>query len=185
MTVYRKRLIIYFIFFKFSLESLHFLKSSPIGKLITNFEFNTTQWIQMNITSISERHFWKFIYLFKVLRVSKGIIMCWPKNNAQHENCELRFICGQNEDCSPGDSTSDSAEKLLQRDRGEGQYIDDFGEGEIHAIMHIYFFCRSFLLVSWRFLLVSWRFLQVIRSSRHHEGFQCFSRFEEIQELGS
>ena len=36
-----------------------------------------------------------FIYLFKVLRVSKGIKICRPKNNAQHENCELRFIWGK------------------------------------------------------------------------------------------
>ena len=36
-----------------------------------------------------------FIYLFKVLRVSKGIKMCRPKKNAQHENCELRFIWGK------------------------------------------------------------------------------------------
>ena len=25
----------------------------------------------------------------------------------------------------------------------------------------------------------------VTRSRRHHEGFQCFSRYEEMQELGS
>ena len=43
---------------------------------------------------------------------------------------------GQNEDYSPGDSNSDSSEKLLQRGRGqEGQYICDFGEGGVHAII--------------------------------------------------
>ena len=31
----------------------------------------------------------------------------------------LSFIWEQNEDCSMGDSTSDSSEKLLQRARGE------------------------------------------------------------------
>ena len=36
-----------------------------------------------------------FIYLFKVLRVLKGIKMCQPKKNAQPENCELRFIWGK------------------------------------------------------------------------------------------
>ena len=36
------------------------------------------------------------------------------------------------------------------------------------------FFCRRLLLVSWRLLLVT-------RNRRHHEEFQCFSRYEEIQ----
>ena len=44
-----------------------------------------------------------------------------------------------NEDCSPGDSTSDNSEKLLQRGSGEGQYICDFGEGGVHAMKHIFF----------------------------------------------
>ena len=52
-----------------------------------------------------------------------------------------------NEDCSPGDRTSDSSEKLLQRGSGKGQYICDFGEGGVHAIKHI-FFCKRFLLVT-------------------------------------
>ena len=45
---------------------------------------------------------------------------------------------GQNEDCSLGDSTSDSSEKLLQISREEGQHTKDFGEGGIHAIKHIF-----------------------------------------------
>ena len=53
-------------------------------------------------------------------------------------SCELSFIWGQNEDYSPGDSTS--AEKLFQRSRVEGQYICDFGQGGItRAIKHIFF----------------------------------------------
>ena len=63
---------------------------------------------------------------------------------------------GQNEDCSPGDSISESSEKLLQRGSGEGQDRCDFGEGGVHAVEHI-FFCSRFLLVT--------------RSKRHHEGF--------------
>ena len=43
---------------------------------------------------------------------------------------------GQNEDYSPGDSISDSSEKLLQRGMREGQYICDFCGGGIHAIKH-------------------------------------------------
>ena len=46
---------------------------------------------------------------------------------------------GQNEDCSPGSCTSDSSEKLLQIIQGEGQYIWEFGEEEIHAVKHIFF----------------------------------------------
>ena len=42
----------------------------------------------------------------------------------------------QNEDYSPGDSTLDSSEKLLQRGRGEAEYLCDFGEGGVHAIKH-------------------------------------------------
>ena len=37
---------------------------------------------------------------------------------------------GQNEDCSPGDSTSDVAERLLQRGGGRSVYICDFDEVE-------------------------------------------------------
>ena len=44
---------------------------------------------------------------------------------------------GQNEDYSLGESSSDSSERLLQRGRGEGQYICDFSEGGIHAVKHI------------------------------------------------
>ena len=52
----------------------------------------------------------------------------------------MKFYLGQSEDFSPGDSISDSSEKLLQRDSGEGQYIFDFGEGgRVHAIKHIFF----------------------------------------------
>ena len=51
----------------------------------------------------------------------------------------VKFYWGQNEDYSPGDSILDSSEKLLQRGRGEGQYICDFGEGDVHAIKHIFF----------------------------------------------
>ena len=51
----------------------------------------------------------------------------------------VNFLFGANEDYSPGDSISDSSEKLLQRGRGEGQYICDFGEGEVHVIKHIFF----------------------------------------------
>ena len=34
--------------------------------------------------------------------------ICQLKKNAQRESCKVSFIWEQNEDCSPGDSTSDS-----------------------------------------------------------------------------
>ena len=51
------------------------------------------------------------------------------------------FYLGQNEDHSLGDSTSDSSEKLLQRGRGESQYICDFDEGGVHVVdqAHVFF----------------------------------------------
>jgi hypothetical protein len=53
-------------------------------------------------------------------------------------NVRVKFYLGQKKDCSLGDSTSDGSEKLLQRGRGDGQYICDFGEGGVHAIRHIF-----------------------------------------------
>ena len=43
--------------------------------------------------------------------------------------CELRFLGGQNEDYSLGDSISDSSENLHQRGRGKVTIIYDFSEG--------------------------------------------------------
>ena len=68
----------------------------------------------------------------------------------------VKFYLGQNEDCSPEDSASDSSEKLLQRGRREGQCICDFGEGTVHVVKHT-FFCRRLLLV--------------IKNSRHQDGY--------------
>ena len=54
-------------------------------------------------------------------------------------NMSIKFYLGQYEDCSLGDSTSDSSAKLFQRGSGERRYICDFGEGGVHAIEHIFF----------------------------------------------
>ena len=40
----------------------------------------------------------------------------------------VNFSLGQDEDYTLGDSALDSPEKLLQRGRGEGEYICDFGK---------------------------------------------------------
>ena len=58
----------------------------------------------------------------------------------------VKFYLGQYEDSSLQESTSDSSEKQLQRGRGKGQHICDFGEVGVHAIKHIFFvesFCWS------------------------------------------
>ena len=57
--------------------------------------------------------------------------------------------------CSLGDNISEGSEKLLQRGRGEGQDIGNFGEGEY--MQSTTYFCRRFLVVT--------------RNSHHHEEF--------------
>ena len=57
----------------------------------------------------------------------------------QHLSCGLSFG-GQIEEYSPGDSTLDNSEKLLQKDCGEGQYMCDFADGRVHVIKHNFFF---------------------------------------------
>ena len=84
------------------------------------------------------------------------------KKYIQHGSYELSFYLGQNEDCSLGDSTSDSFEKWLQRGRGESQHTHDFGDRRIHAIKHIFFQKVSSSLM---------KPLLVTRNGRHHEGF--------------
>ena len=50
----------------------------------------------------------------------------------------VKLYLGQREDYSPGNSISDSSEELLQRGKGEGQYICDFGEGGYGAVKHTF-----------------------------------------------
>ena len=69
----------------------------------------------------------------------------------------VKFYLGQNEDCSPGNTTSESSERLLQGGR-EGQYICNFGEGGVHSINT--YLTRDFLVVT--------------RSWCHLEGFSAF-----------
>lgn len=51
----------------------------------------------------------------------------------------IKLYLGQNEDYSLEDNISDISEKLLQRIRGECQYICDSGEVGVHAVKHIFF----------------------------------------------
>jgi len=68
----------------------------------------------------------------------------------------VKFYLGQNEDCSPGDSSSDSSEKLFQR--GWGWKVS------IYAISVKQEYLQSSTYFSRKFLLV-------MSSRRHHEGF--------------
>ena len=56
-----------------------------------------------------------------------------------------KFYLGQCEDCSLGDSTSDSSEKLFKEVAGKDTYICSFGKQEVHAVKHIFVesFCWS------------------------------------------
>lgn len=60
------------------------------------------------------------------------------KKNAQQESCEL-FYWGQNKDCSPGDSTSGSSEKLSKEAARKDRIYLDFGYERVHAIKLIFF----------------------------------------------
>ena len=77
-------------------------------------------------------------YMLSVGRVM-GRLQVSTKKDAQQESWELSFIWGQNEDCSPGDSTSDSFEKLLQRGCGERSMHMILVKGAFHAIQHLTF----------------------------------------------
>ena len=56
---------------------------------------------------------------------------------------QVKFYLGQCENCSPGNSTSDSSEKLFQRGRGEGQNVCDSGKGQASTCSPAHIFCRK------------------------------------------
>ena len=66
----------------------------------------------------------------------------------------VKFYWGQNEDCNLGDSTSESSDKLFQRDGVGGQYMWFWWRGSS---------CNQALILKKGFLLVT-------RSWCHHEG---------------
>ena len=82
---------------------------------------------------------------------------------------QVKFYLVQNEDCSLRDSTSDSSERLLQRGVGGGQYIRFWWRRR--SMPSRAYFTKGFLLVT--------------RNWYYHEGIECFSRYEEMQGLGS
>ena len=56
----------------------------------------------------------------------------------QHESFKFSFSWGQNEDYSPGDSIS--VLRNCIKEVGGKVRLCDFGEGEVHAIKHIYIY---------------------------------------------
>ena len=59
--------------------------------------------------------------------------------DAQLESGKLSFIWGQNEDCSPGGSTSDSSARLPQRGRGGRSIYKVLRKGEFSTIKHSFY----------------------------------------------
>ena len=59
------------------------------------------------------------------------------------QELRVKFYLGQNEDCSLGDSTSDSSETLRQRGSGEGQEMCDFSDW-VHACNRAHIFPEGF-----------------------------------------
>ena len=81
----------------------------------------------------------------------------------------VKLYLGKNEDCSLGDSTSDSSERLLQRGSGGRWIYKILVKGEFNALKH----------------LLYKRILLFMRNWCHHEGSYCFSWYEVMQGLGS
>ena len=70
--------------------------------------------------------------------------MWTEKKNVQLESCEL-FYLGQNEDYSPGGSTSHSSERLLQSGDGGKSMYKVLVKGEFNAMKHSFY--KKFLFV--------------------------------------
>ena len=65
--------------------------------------------------------------------------ICRLKNDAQLESCKLSFLWGQNEDCSLGESISDSSERLLQSCSGTKSICKAFMKGEFSTMRHSFY----------------------------------------------
>ena len=65
----------------------------------------------------------------------------YPTVNLKKKKAQCESVIGGKMRTAVWESShSDSSEKLLQRGRGEGQHMYDFGEGRIRAIKHIFFY---------------------------------------------
>ena len=61
------------------------------------------------------------------------------KKDVQLESCELSFIWGQNEDCSPGVSISERSERLLPSGSGRRSIYKVLVNGEFNIMKHSFY----------------------------------------------
>ena len=54
-------------------------------------------------------------------------------------NSRVKFYLGQNEDCSPGDSISDSSERLFQSSSGGKSIYKVLVKGKINTMKHSFY----------------------------------------------
>ena len=87
--------------------------------------------------------------------------------NTQCKNCQLSFIWGKMRTAAWEIQPQTALRNCSREVRGKDSIHVILVKGEY--VQSSTFFCRKFLL----------------RNNCHHEGFQCFSRYDEIQELGS
>ena len=84
---------------------------------------------------------------------------CWLKK-MKKVSWELSFIWGQSKNCSMGDSTSDSSERLLQRGRGKSKMYKILVKGDFSAIKCLLYKRLSAshreLMSPWRDLVLFW-----------------------------
>ena len=118
-----------------------FILSGVISPLISSIYWAPTG---LGSSSFSVLSFCLFILFMGFSRQE----YCQLKKDVQLESCE--FSLGQNKDCSPGDSISDSSGRLLQSGSGGSQYIRFQWRGS--SIPWSTHFTKGFLLVMriWR-----------------------------------
>ena len=78
----------------------------------------------------------------------------FTKKDVQLESCKLKFYLGQNEDCNPGGSISDSSKRVLQSSSGGRSIYKVLVKGEFNTMKHS-FYKRFF--VSHEDLTSPWR----------------------------
>ena len=86
-------------------------------------------------------------------------VLCWLKKRYTTWELWVKFYLGQNEDCSPGGSISDSSERLFQSGSGGKSIYKVLVQGEFNTMKHS-FYKRFF--VSHEDLMSPWRDLTLL-----------------------
>ena len=63
----------------------------------------------------------------------------FTKKDVQLESCKLKFYLGQNEDCNPGGSISDSSKRVLQSSSGGRSIYKVLVKGEFNTMKHSFY----------------------------------------------